>query len=127
MTKYTQYQSRGRAPARPWRVHPVWRGIGCVMMILIPVIAYAGAVRLVEENLKQGWLPVPAEFARTITLPVLGSVQYLLAYLLVTVVLSLIGFGVFTALYSLIYSLIGPSKYGPLDSPPIRREQRGRR
>ena len=51
----------------------------------------------------------------------------LLAYLLVTVVLSLIGFGVFTALYSLIYSLFGPSQYGPLDSPPLRRGQTRRR
>ena len=72
-------------------------------------------------------MPVPAEFARPISLPFLGSTPYLLAYLLVTVVLSLIGFGVFTALYSLIYSLVGPSQYGPLDSPPMRRSQQRRR
>lgn len=127
MTKYTQYSPRGRTPARPWKVHPIWRGIGCVMMILIPLIAFAGAVWIVQENLKQGWMPVPAEFARAITIPMLGSYPYLLAYLLVTVVLSLIGFGVFTALYSLIYSLLGPSQYGPLDSPPLRRGQSRRR
>ena len=127
MTKYNQYSPRSRAPERPWKVHPIWRGIGCVMMILIPLISYAGAVWLVQENLKEGWMPVPAEFARPISLPFLGSTPYLLAYLLVTVVLSLIGFGVFTALYSLIYSLVGPSQYGPLDSPPMRRSQQRRR
>ena len=127
MTKYTQYNPRNRTPARPWKVHPIWRGIGCVMMILIPLIAYAGAVWIVQENLKEGWMPVPAEFARAIAIPMLGSTPYLLAYLLVTVVLSLIGFGVFTALYSLIYSLLGPSQYGPLDSPPLRRGKNWRR
>ena len=124
MTKYNQYSPRSRAPKRPWRIHPIWRGIGCLMMIIIPVLSYAAAVLLVQENVKQGWLPVPYQFARTIALPFLGDVEYLIANLLVTVVISLIGFGIFTSLYSLMYSMLGPSQYGPLDSPPLHRGQK---
>jgi len=124
MTKFDQYSARSRAPKRPWTVHPIWRGIGCLMMILIPVMSYAASVLIVQEDLKQGWLPVPVEFSRAITIPYFGNVPYLLANLLVAVVLSLIGFGIFTAFYSLIYSILGPSQYGPLDSPPLRRGQK---
>jgi len=124
MTKYNQFSPRSHAPKRPWTVHPVWRGIGCLMMIIIPVLSYAGAVLIVQENVKQGWLPVPAEFSRTIAVPFVGNVEYLFANLLVTIVLSLIGFGIFTSLYSLMYSMLGPSQYGPLDSPPLRRGQK---
>ena len=124
MTKYNQFSPRSHAPKRPWTVHPVWRGIGCLMMIIIPVLSYAGAVLIVQENVKQGWLPVPAEFSRAIAIPFLGNVEYLFANLLVTIVLSLIGFGIFTSLYSLMYSMLGPSQYGPLDSPPLRRGQK---
>jgi hypothetical protein len=94
------------------------------MMILIPVMAYAGAVLLVQENYKRGWLPMPRELSRVIFIPMLGSFPNLLAYLLVALVLSLVGFGVFTALYSMIYSMVGPSQYGPLDVPPISRAER---
>lgn len=124
MTRYDKFSPRSRMPKRPWTVHPVWRGIGCFMMILIPVMAYAGAVLLVQENYKRGWLPMPRELSRVIFIPMLGSFPNLLAYLLVALVLSLVGFGLFTALYSMIYSMVGPSQYGPLDVPPISRAER---
>ena len=50
MTSYDKYNPRANMPSRPYRVHPIWRGIGCFMMVLIPVMSYAGAVLLVEEN-----------------------------------------------------------------------------
>lgn len=124
MTKYNQFSPRSHAPKRPWTVHPVWRGIGCLMMIIIPVLSYAASVLIVQENVKQGWLPVPVEFSRTIAVPFIGNVEYLYANLMVAIVLSLIGFGIFTSLYSLMYSMLGPSQYGPLDSPPLRRGQK---
>ena len=124
MTRYDNYNPRARMPKRPYSVHPIWRGIGCFMMILIPVLAYAAAVLLVEENSRQCWLPMPRQLAQTIAIPMLGNVPHLLANLVVALALSLVGFGVFTALYSLFFSLVGPSRFGPLDAPPVRREDR---
>jgi hypothetical protein len=88
------------------------------MGILIPIMAYAGAVLLVEENLRQGWLPVPFEMAQPVTIPMFGSFPYLYAYLLVATVLTVLGFGVFIIFYSFIYRVAGPSQYGPMDAPP---------
>jgi hypothetical protein len=90
------------------------------MMILIPVLSYAASVLLVQENLKRKWLPIPEEFARPVTIPMIGTYAYFFAYLSVAFVLSLIGFALLTAIYSLVYSLAGPPRYGPLDSPPVR-------
>jgi hypothetical protein len=94
------------------------------MILLIPIMSYAGAVLLVQENLRQGWLPMPRELAQTVVVPMLGSFPNLWADLLITLVLSLIGFGVFTMVYSLIYSLLGPSSLGPLDAPAVTRSER---
>ena len=124
MTRYDKYNPQANMPKRPWSIHPIWRGIGCFMMVLIPVMAYAGAVLLVEENTSQGWLPMPRELAQTIPLPMIGNVPHLLANLVVALALSLVGFGVFTAIYSLFFSMVGPSRFGPLDAPPVRREDR---
>ena len=118
MAKYGQYSRRPALIERPWRIHPIWRGIGCLFMILIPILAYAGAVVIIREDLSRGWMPVPPEFARAVTIPLVGSVSYLLARLVVAVILALAGFVLLTILYSLLYGFLGPSRYGPLDATP---------
>lgn len=127
MSKYDKFNARSRAPERPWKIHPIWRGIGCLMMFLIPLMSYAGAVLLVQANAANGWLPTPRDLARTITLPGIGGVPFLFANLLVTALLMLIGFGVLTIFYSIIYRMMGPPRYGPLDAPPEQYRPRRRR
>ena len=90
-------------------------------MILIPIMAYAGAVVLVQANLEQGWLPMPREMIQTVALPFVGDVEQFYAVVIVTALLMIVGFGVVTILYSLIYSAVGPPRLGPLDAPPVRR------
>lgn len=120
MSKYDKFNQGSRMQERPWKIHPIWRGIGCLMMILIPIMAYAGAVVLVQANLEQGWLPMPRELIQTVTLPLVGEVKQFYAVVIVTALLMIIGFGVVTILYSLIYSAVGPPRLGPLDAPPVR-------
>lgn len=120
MSKYDKFNQGSRMQERPWKIHPIWRGIGCLMMILIPIMSYAGAVVLVQANLEQGWLPMPRELIQTVTIPFLGDVNQFFAVVIVTVLLMIIGFGVVTILYSLIYSAVGPPRLGPLDAPPVR-------
>lgn len=120
MSKYMKYNDRSRMAERPWKIHPIWRGIGCILMLVIPVIAYAGAVVLVRENSQQKWLPMPAELMQTVNLPFVGDVKNFLAVAIVTVLLMIIGFGFVTIIYSMIYSAFGPPRLGPLDAPPIR-------
>lgn len=120
MSKYDKFNQGSRMQERPWKIHPIWRGIGCLMMLLIPIMSYAGAVVLVQANLEQGWLPMPRELAQTVTIPFVGDVKEFFALVIVTVLLMIIGFGVVTILYSLIYSAVGPPRLGPLDAPPVR-------
>ena len=121
MSKYDKFNQGSRMPDRPWKIHPIWRGIGCLMMILIPIMSYAGAVILVQENAKQGWLPMPRELSQTVTVPFLGEMDQFIAVVIVTTLLMIVGFGVVTILYSLIYTAVGPPRLGPLDAPPVRR------
>jgi len=124
MTKYTQYSRRASEKPRPWRVHPIWRGIGCILMVLIPVMSYAGAYLLVQMDRKNGWIPIPREFAVTVTIPLVNyRVPYLWANLIVAFVLAMLGFAVLISLYSLAYRAVGPQG-SPLDAPPQRRKVR---
>lgn len=127
MAKYSTYSRRPPPKMRPWKIHPVWRGIGCIMLIIIPILAYAGAVLLVEANMNQRWVPVPGEFIRSVNIPFLGNVHYFYATLLTTIILVFIGFGGLMIFYALIYRLVGPPSLGPLDAPPERPSNKKRR
>ena len=103
------------------QVHPVWRGIGCFMMILMPVIAYAAATILIDANLKNHWVTIPADLNQTVYIPFLHKlVPHFYLNLALTVLLVFIGYGVLVSIYSVIYKLSAPPKYGPYDSPPLR-------
>jgi hypothetical protein len=101
MGRYQQYQRDVRE--KPAGVHPVWRGIGFLLMGLISVMAYAGANLLVEANKSQGWIEVPPEIQ--------GGVSWapdLYAEIIVGIFLAIIGFSLVTIVYSLIYQATRP-------------------
>jgi hypothetical protein len=129
------YQVHSQAKERPWMVHPIWRGFGCVMLLIIPVMAYAAASLLIDLNFEQQWgIPVPREMYRTIPIDIPSpvaeipgiywEVPHLYGNLLLGAVLMLIGFGLLMIFYTLIYSLMGPPRRGPLDAEPVRSTPR---
>jgi hypothetical protein len=125
MGKYDKFSRPVQVRERPWEVHPVWRGIGCLLMIIIPFMAYAGADLLVKANLENGWIAVPFELATTVTIPLINlSVPNLYAILLVAVLLAIIGFGVLTIFNALIYRVAHPSQLDMFNAPPERRKPR---
>lgn len=122
MGKYSQLQRQTPPPPRPWSIHPIWRGIGCLMAIIMPIFAFAAASMLVDYNLKAGWYPVPGDLMSPFTIPGVGyTLPHLFASLLVAVLLLLAIFAVIMIFYAIVYALLGPKRYGPHDSPPIRQ------
>jgi hypothetical protein len=106
---------------RPYEIHPIWRGIGCIMLIIGPFIAFSAAHILVNLDMENGWMAVPREMRGAVTIDVLGlTIEHLYADLLVTAILLLLGFGLLMVVYAIIYGMAGPKRFGPMDSPPIR-------
>jgi len=115
MGKFSNYSSAVRQPKARWKIHPIWQGIGCIMMVIIPLVSYAGAVILVEANNKNFWVPFPKEFYGPAGNP------YLYAEIGVTVLLSMFGYLFIVICYTIVYRFVGPPRYGPTDAPPPKR------
>jgi hypothetical protein len=101
MGRYQQYQRDVRD--EPTGPHPVWRGIGFLLLALIAIMSYAGANLLVEANKTRGWIVVPAGIR--------GGVSWapdLYSELIVMFFLMMIGFGIITIVYSIIYRISRP-------------------
>lgn len=111
-------------------IHPVWRGIGCVLVVIIPLMSFAAAAVLIDANAERGWVEIPRDLER---LPDLGFAAGIMpdwifvdfyAKLLVAVMFSFLIFGVFTIVYSLAYRMGGGYQPSPVDAPPIRKKTR---
>jgi hypothetical protein len=112
------------------RPHPVWRGIGCIMMIIVPILSFGLAEITVQDAWAQQFIPYqllgnpvmpPTLWKVGFLNPLLGFIQSQdnLYGVLVFFFLYLIVLGTFiSAGNAFIYRSMGPPQYGPLDAPP---------
>jgi hypothetical protein len=135
MGKYTFSSSREQKAKDTDRPHSVWNGLGCLMMVVVPVMSIAGAILTVQFGLSAGW-PFPAVLLRHITAPdwiyfmpglarlllKVFSVNYLLAYIYISVIYIVVLGGLMSILYAILYRMTAPSQYGPMDAPPIKKK-----
>ena len=118
------------------RPHPVWRGIGCILMIVVPIISFGIAELTVQSTWAQKYVPyqllgypvMPAILWKPGFLnPILGFIQSLPNFygVLVLFLLYLIVIGAFVSVgYAYIYKTLGPPRYGPQDAPPPKIKAR---
>lgn len=130
MTKYTSVQKR-ETPIKTRQVHPIWRGIGCAFMILIPFVSYGLGAITVNYAIARKW-PIPYELIARPQLPDLiyrstalaqlfgpiTLIDYFYAYAAATFVYMVILGGMLSLVNAFIYQVAGPSRWGPQDVPP---------
>ncbi len=133
MGKYT-FARREPPKPRNMGVHPLMRGIGCVMMVLVPILSYGIAVLLVPVLVARGvpippgWLGLPAfpplllsgrGFASQLII-FLASQNNLIANVVFAIAIIVVLGGIMSIIYGYMYSIFGPPRYGPQDAPPPR-------
>jgi hypothetical protein len=128
---FSSQKYRKERQERPWIIHPVWRGIGCALILLIPIMAWYAAVLFFQTNKT---IPLSYAISKPITIPysqvleidrILAifnrytvSHNLIVGQFLLTVVFMFIGFGILSLIYAVFFKAAGPSRYGPFDVPP---------
>jgi hypothetical protein len=129
MTKYAKYQ---RKSAEKKGMNPIWRGIGCILIVIVPLLAYG--MMLIFSPLIIATGKVPYQLLGYVQLPewafkvrivadvalFIGSINNLWMNSITFFVMLLILTGVASLLYSMIYSVVGPARYTELDAPPTK-------
>jgi len=127
---FSSQQYHKERQERPWKINPVWRGIGCVLFLIVPIMAWFGAVMLLQgiHNIVLPWqltriVAIPfthiAQIDRLIT-PInqyFQTTKFQLAQLFFTIIFVFLGYGVIAFLYGILYKMAGPPRYGPFDVP----------
>jgi peptidoglycan/LPS O-acetylase OafA/YrhL len=105
------------------------------LILIVPLLSFAGAVMMVNYSLSQGW-PIPSEWLGYIEFPdwvwkipfltsiagPIASYNNLKAVLAFFVVVLVLLMGVYSTLYAIIYRVLGPPRYSAVDAPPSGRK-----
>jgi hypothetical protein len=129
--KYSTHKSK--EIARPYKIHPIWRGFGCIMVILMPIMSGAAAWEMVNgmgkslkfmAGMNSGYLRLPAIFY---TLPgisllanYLSSIKNFSTLAIFFLLFLIVFTGIMTVVYSMAYRMIGPPRYTQIDAPAPR-------
>jgi hypothetical protein len=115
MPKYSQYSSPAEYEKKKVNrtISPVWRGVGFIIMIAIPIASYFLSTWVLKLNAANNWLPVPADLLSK------GLDPLIYIKLGMTIVISIIVYGIFTLFGMAGLSVFGPPRYGELDAPPV--------
>ena len=128
-----KYRSSSRQRQKPIDSgpHVIWRGLGCLMMVIIPVISYAAAYEIVNYGLANSWT-IPYQLLGTPQLPEIirksnalwslfrpiTGIQNFYAYIAFGTLIMVLISGTISVIYAVVYRILGPSRWGPLDMPP---------
>jgi hypothetical protein len=129
MEKYAKYHRKARVKRE---LNPVWRGIGCILIIVVPLLTFGMMLISVPSVLATGKIPYQLlgrvhfpdwVFKLRITATIasfINSFDNLWVYIITFFVILLILTSVASLLYSLIYKLVGPARYTEMDAPPAK-------
>lgn len=133
-TKYQSTSTRREKP-RLNEPHFIWRGIGCISLLIIPAISIAAGVLITDYGLAHNWA-IPYELLgyprlpdvvykstglMTLLSPII-SIQNFYAYAVISFITMVVLGGIISLLYAIVYRFVAPPRYGPLDveRPNIR-------
>jgi hypothetical protein len=129
MGKYTN-RSQEKRIDKDQTKSVAWKGIGCVLMIVIPMISIAAAILTIEVPAVQAILPyqllgpppLPNFLFATDGLATLFDpitrIDNLYAIILVSLAYMIVIGGIISQLYVIAFRIVNPRKYSPFDAPP---------
>jgi hypothetical protein len=116
-----RHQMHDKEREKKKEINPVWRGIGCVIIVLLSVGGYIFGDWFLHQNETNHWLRLPEVLVAIPGLPWLPS-GFLLK-LAVAIVFMIVSFG----LINFVYAILFPIQPGKYDSPPLKPSPRRKR
>jgi hypothetical protein len=133
MGKYSRFETR---PPERKAMNPIWRGIGCILIVIVPVISYGLMVLSAPIVIASGKVPYgllghiqfPNWAYRTPFISLIATYIHNQSNLWLNMIVFFVWVLILTAisslLYSFFYSLVGPARYTELDAPPSKYKAR---
>ena len=123
MSRY-KYANARQPEKEKVKIHPIWRGIGFLMIVIIPIISYAATEVLIAQNMKSNWFPLPYDLMAQPGQLFYNGDPMVYFKIIITIAFMLLFYGLFTLVTFAMNSIFGGTRYGPYDVPPITAKVR---
>jgi hypothetical protein len=129
MGKYSKFQFK---PVGKKGKNPIWRGIGCILIVIALVLAYWLTVTFVPSIIATGRVPYQLlghihfpdwayRFRMTTEIAsFISRFNNLWMNIITFIVMMVLLTGVGSLVYAMIYSVIGPPRFTAQDAPPSK-------
>jgi hypothetical protein len=116
-----RHQMHDKEREKRKELNPIWRGVGCMLMVVLSVGGYFIADWFLYQNDLNNWFSLPEMLIDIPFLPWLPS--GILLKLAVAIVFLIISYG----LINVVYAILFPIRPGEYDSPPLSPRPRRKR
>ena len=122
MGKYQSFRRESKPPTR--EIHPIWRGIGFAMMIIIPIMSYTGMRVVMDYNQAHNYalFQIPLDLINH----KLGGDPYLFIEIGLTLFLMLVLYACLMMFTFVLNRIFIPTQLGPFDVPRVSYKHRKR-
>ena len=111
-----RFRQMDEAREKKKQLNPMWRGIGCFMIIMLGLGGYLFSQWFLTQNAVNNWVFLPVEIIRPAFLP-----TFVPPGALVSVVVAFLFMILTYGVISLVYAVAFPHQLGETDAPPMRR------
>lgn len=131
-----------RKDERKWEIHPIWRGLGFLLVLLVIFGSALGARELANLNRTNHWLPLTGGVDEPISLVVrfqdikpinlnglinwIPGAPFRLDEIYLFIALLFLLFGVLGTVYALLWRMVAPVR-DPFDAPEFDQRIKKRR
>ncbi len=119
-----QFQQHEKERKEAHRMNPVWRGVGCLLVVVIGVVGFLFANWFLVQNSINGWIFFPREVINP-NIPVVGDL--LAGGNLIRIVVALTFLLFAFAFMNFFYAIFFPVKAGEYDVQTPKRLRKRRR
>ena len=121
-------------PKEKPQMNPIWRGVGCILAVVAPLVSFGLTILAIPPLLSTGLVPLellnPIRFPDWVfNVPVLtdiaaflGGINSLGLGIITFIVILILLTGIFSLIYVSIIQVIGPPRYSEIDAPPTRHK-----
>jgi len=107
-----RYDMREKERMKHKEINPIWRAVGCVIIIVLTFGGYLFGDWFMKQNEASGWVSIPESLIKLPFATWLPS--GFIVKILVAIVFMVISFG----LMSFVYAVLFPIQPGEYDAPP---------
>lgn len=120
-------ESRADRERSKWP-HPIWRGIGIVMMVMTPLVSFAIAdilIQYIDRNVKD--FSLPDMLRKSVEVPFYGEVNMFGGVLILTLIVTMAIFAILFTINAIVYSIFREQNLLALESKPVHYKKKKRR